>query len=725
MFREKYRADNEKIKPDKALLKYLSVRMKDAAVSEVKPEAGQTQKRRALRAFVAVAACFALLFGGGLYVYFDTRNDKPSLSEKITEVKTSVSYADLYELVKSMEPKNEIGDVFDEFFGGMRKSAVNAADQAALPGAAQGESESSNSKTQDYSKTNIQVEGVDEADIVKTDGKYIYTLTGDKLNIVRVQGAQMQKTATVDCSAFAGSDDKSYPVEMYVNGDRLAVIKNVYRVDDQNADGYRKEMYAYDLMIKTGITSMAVYDISDRSNPVLLGDPGQSGGYLSSRMVGKTLYLITNHTIYEKAKKSQPETYIPQLYDGGKGRVMDAADITIGIQPQQRQYVVVTAINVDKPAQRISSKTVYGCGSTLYANAENLLIASALNRQVKATSDNEQTSSDSAATAAGKASAAVAAGSEADQKGAEQSSPGSVPDGDGKGTQTTGGKTTATTYTTATNLMRFSLDNGKIELAATGSVPGTLLNQFSMDEYKDIFRVVTTASEYTETRSGDIVDGTVSVGMNGGTTNALYTLNQKLEIIGRIENVAQGERVYSVRFSGDIGYFVTFRQVDPLFAVDLSNPEMPKILSYLKIPGFSDYLHPYASGLLFGLGHDADQNGAVNGLKLSMFDVSDPTDVSEKHKLVLKDAYWSEASYNHKAIVVSPDRNLIAFPCDSRYLVFEFSDDTGFTRVGEIFNDASYNQRGLYIANVFYVCSNNAISAYSMNGYVKLATLNL
>lgn len=697
MFRDKYRDDNNKINPDKALLKYLSVRMADAAGGG-QPAPEQPHKRRWLRPVAAMAACFALLFSaGGLYVYFDTRNNTPSLSDKITEVKTSVSYAELYELVKSMEPKKDIGNVFDEFFGYMRKSATNdmmAIQESAKPGAAKGDS-ANVGNPDDYSKTNIQVDGVDEADIVKTDGKYIYTLAKGKLEIVRVQGAQMQKTATVDCSSFEGTEDKGNPVEMYVNGDRLVVIKNIYSNADQNPDVYRKEMYAYDLMYISGNTSTAVYDISDRSNPVLLGEPGQSGAYLSSRMVGKTLYLITNHTIYQKAKKDDPKTYIPQLYDGGKGRAMDAADITIGVQPQQRQYVVVTSINVDEPDERISSKTVYGCGSTLYANTENLLIASSSDRQVKTDGD---TSSDSVPTTT---------------RDTAQS------------TVKTDGQITTTTYTSATNLLRFSLVDGQIELAATGSVPGALLNQFSMDEYKNTFRLVTTASVYTETRNGGDANGTVSMGSNGGTSNALYTLNSELEIIGRIENVAKGERVYSVRFSGDIGYFVTFRQVDPLFAVDLSNPEMPKILSWLKIPGFSDYLHPYSDGLLFGFGHDADELGAVNGLKLSMFDVSDPANVSEKQKLVLKDVYWSEASYNHKAIVVSPDRNIIAFPCDNRYLIFEYSEETGFTKAGEIYNDASYNQRGLYIANVFYVCSENSISAYSMNGYVKLATIYL
>ncbi len=709
MFREKYHSDNQKITPDKALVKYLSVRMAQTdagtAISSERPHS----RRWVLRSIAAMAACFALLISaGGLYLHFDTRQDKPAVTDKITDVKTGVTYSDLYELVKSMEPKKDLGDMIGGFLN--RKSAANNAEIA--PGSAKGGSVDMESNQGDHSKTNTQVQGVDEADIVKTDGKYIYTLTKGNLAIIRVQGAQMVKVASVNCTKFADTDTESYPAEMYVIDDRLVIIKNVFDNADSNNGIAKKSMYAYDTIYQTGVTSTAVYDISDRSNPKLLGDPGQSGSYLSSRMVGKTLYLLTNYTIYEKAKKSDPETYIPRLFDNGKARTMDADDIIIGIQPKQRQYVVVTAINVDQPNDRISSKTVFGCGTTLYSNTENMLIASSAQKATKTggTTVNKTTAG------------AVSEGNVGSQSKAAK--PSNAPDYSGSETTGTSDSTQTVSYTSVTNLMRFSLNDGQIEFAASGSVPGNLLNQFSMDEYMDVFRIVTTVNTYTETRRGNGANGTVSMSPNNGTSNALYTLNQGMEIIGSIEDVAKDERVYSVRFTGDIGYFVTFRQVDPLFAVDLSDPTAPKILSALKIPGFSDYLHPYSDGLLFGLGHDASEQGSVNGLKLSMFDVSDPTDVSEKHKLIIGDAYWSEASYNHKAIIVSPERNLIAFPCDSKYLVFEYSDD-GFVKVGEIYNDASYNQRGLYIGNVFYVCSNDRISSYSMDGYINLATIML
>ena len=722
MFRDKYRSDNEKITPDEALLKYLSVRMSGAAetgnqVTLIK----SPKKSRLLKSVLALAACFALVVSaGGLYIIFENGKNQPAIApEKITKVKTGVTYSELYSLIKSMEPKDQSGGLLDGFFGRKNNQAVDTG-EGAKSGAAPtySNAESINGGSKDYSKTNTQVEGVDEADIVKTDGSYIYTLANGILTIVSVDGAQMKKVSVIDCNRYADTDITSNPGEMYVNGDRLVVIKNLYNQKSGSMYG-AKERYATDsMMYYNGSTSAAIYDIKDRANPRLLSDSGQSGNYLSSRMVGNTLYLISNHTIYETAKKDKPETYIPLLYDNGKSRVMNASDITISIQPQGRQYVVATSVDIGNPSERLSSKTVFGCGSTLYASTKNLLIASyAQNKAEEDGSTVEQTTATAAtATAAPGIQTGAAGGA------AEPVQPDYLPESRAVTTPTDGsGK--KVTYSSATNLLRFSLNEGKIELAATGSVPGSLLNQFSMDEYNGFFRLVTTNNQYTEYRSGSGNQGITSV-TNGGTSNGLYTLNQRLEIVGRIEDVAKGERVYSVRFNGEIGYFVTFRQVDPLFAVDLKNPARPKILSALKIPGFSDYLHPYSDGLLFGLGRDADEYGGVKGLKLSMFDVSDPADVSEKHKLALSD-YWSEASYNHKAIVVSPERGLIAFPVDGRYMIFSYDKNAGFARVAEFYADDAtvYYLRGLYIGKMFYICSGSSVYAYSMESYTRQATL--
>ena len=176
-----------------------------------------------------------------------------------------------------------------------------------------------------------------------------------------------------------------------------------------------------------------------------------------------------------------------------------------------------------------------------------------------------------------------------------------------------------------------------------------------------------------------------------------------------------------MRFDGDIAYFVTFRQTDPLFTVDVSDPTAPKILSELKIPGFSEYLHKYSEGRLFGLGYDADEEGVTDGMKLTMFDVSDPTAVSEKTTLKL-DAYWSEALHNHKAIVISPQKDIIALPLEDGYTIFGYSDEQGFYRRAEMQFEGAWggDMRGLFIGEHFYVVDASRAAKYSMTDFAKL-----
>ena len=216
--------------------------------------------------------------------------------------------------------------------------------------------------------------------------------------------------------------------------------------------------------------------------------------------------------------------------------------------------------------------------------------------------------------------------------------------------------------------------------------------------------------------------------MSGKTpfnANALYVLDGELKTVGSIGDLAPGEQVQSVRFDGAVGYIVTFRQVDPLFAVDLSDPMKPTVKSALKIPGFSQYLHVWSDGRLFGLGMDADaETGRTNGMKLSMFDTTDLLDVTEKHTLKL-DSSWSNALYNHKAILLSAVRNIIAFPADSGYDIYSYSDAQGFRKLASIASlNWSGDSRGLYIGDFAYVVDASAISVLDMNSFKLLTQLS-
>ena len=207
------------------------------------------------------------------------------------------------------------------------------------------------------------------------------------------------------------------------------------------------------------------------------------------------------------------------------------------------------------------------------------------------------------------------------------------------------------------NIYRFSLKNKQVTYTASGTVPGRILNQFSMDEYGSFFRIATTADKYT--------------GDNCITSNNIYVLDEALQMKGKIENIAPGELIYSARFMGNRVYLVTFRTVDPFFVIDLTNPAQPKILGKLKIPGYSNYLHPYDENHIIGFGKDTVETKGYQGttqayylgMKIALFDVSDLNNPVEMDKVIIGDRGTdSELLNNHKALLFAKDKNLLAFP---------------------------------------------------------------
>lgn len=245
---------------------------------------------------------------------------------------------------------------------------------------------------------------------------------------------------------------------------------------------------------------------------------------------------------------------------------------------------------------------------------------------------------------------------------------------------------------------------------AQGKFDGYLNDSFSIDEYEGNLRVVTT----------------------DGDTNSVYVLDKELDIIGSIEDLAKDERVYSARFMGDVGYFVTFRETDPLFSVDLSDPKKPKIIGELKIPGFSEYLHFYGEDQLLGIGMNVDEETMItDGVKLTMFDISDKTDVKEADTYILENVYSTEVGYDYKAALVDPGRNIIGFAGytegGQNYYLFAYDKKDGFVCNMEehINGNAIRSTRGVYIEDVIYVVQGNIIEAYSLKDYKKVDDLIL
>jgi uncharacterized secreted protein with C-terminal beta-propeller domain len=276
-----------------------------------------------------------------------------------------------------------------------------------------------------------------------------------------------------------------------------------------------------------------------------------------------------------------------------------------------------------------------------------------------------------------------------------------------------------------TRIVRIDLADQDLSLAAQGTVPGALINQFALDEHDGHLRVVTT------------VDG-MDQALGAWTQRVtLRVLDAALQQVGAVELV-RDESVRAVRFAATVGYVVTFKQVDPLFAVDLSRPEAPTVMSALKIPGFSSYLHPWGDGRLAGLGVNADENGWQDGLKLSMFNTADPYNVTETHALKVA-ADESIALNDHRAVWADLERGLIGFPAyqwsggeqPSRYLVYSVDDAGQFSLRADL--PLSYvtgywgtpATRGVQIGDHLYVCSAAAVTVFSLATFDQVAELEI
>ncbi len=581
------------------------------------------------------------------------------------------------------------------FYGMAEKLGVATNEQAPAPNApsydtpdnAQSNDGASNEGTPDHSETNTQVEGVDEADIVKTDGRYIYALNLNGVTIFTADGANSVRVGFISADDMPTHSDNAQVnmTDMYLYGDRLIVIatecENIIYYNDGvlGFDGYRY----YE---SNTITTVYVFDVADVSDAKLLSTLCQDGSYSDSRLVNGQLYVISSYSPVGIIEEDDIATYVPCTYDGnGNGDITDANDIYLmtsdGDTFNNESYTYITKLDIAAPQAFADNFAVLGYTNTVYCSTDNLILAHwQYHNETETVSEN----------------------------------------------------TEKWRSYCDTELYRISLDGSDLAIAASGVVSGELLNQFSLDEYNGYLRVVTTRDEYCYTTytSGETVAQTSESSISD---NTLYVLDAGLNIVGSIKNVAQDERVYSVRFMGDVGYFVTFRQTDPLFSVDLSNPNNPTILGELKIPGFSQYLQAWGSDMLFGFGMAADENGSTECLKLSLFNVSDPSNVTEADCLKLTDYYWSEASYNHKAILVDYEKGLIGFPAENGYALYTCGAEGGFEKAAMVkftqTDDAWYwyggDLRGLYAGDYYYVldCSGGHMAVIDLNTYELVASI--
>lgn len=434
-------------------------------------------------------------------------------------------------------------------------------------------------------------------------------------------------------------------------------------------------------------TTMWYYDISDRSNPILNHTFTQDGVYLSSRAIDTDVFVITSFQEFKVSAFNKKSAVIPEV----NGEKIDANDIWIPEKMTSTQFTIVTAYDTKADKDEFTSAvSIIGASETMYSGKKNLYLTTT-------------------------------------QSGYNDS----VENG-------------STVPTIKTCIFRISLNSNSLTVTGTGAVPGTVLNQFSMDEYKGKLRVATNIQFAYVSNDGK------NFSSWGERINRVYCLGNDMEIIGESGDMGKNESIKSVRFMDDIAYVVTFRQTDPLYAVDMSDPTNPTILSELKIDGFSTYMHQFNENLLLGIGYEADaRTGAQTGLKLTMFDVTDKTDIKDISSYIMS---WSNgvytsssAIYNHKAVLVSGSKNIIGIPlsidsttvniengdahtildCKIFYVFFEF-DGNEIKERKRIPIPISYDNndmRGLYIGNYSYIVSNSGIMCLSLNDLTVVSEL--
>ena len=547
------------------------------------------------------------------------------------------NYQQVFDALKSTQNDREYATA-DLARGVTTEMAVEDSAASAMD---MGSSASNTGAALSYSKTNLQEAGVDEADIIKTDGKYLYVMkaTGS-VRMIRAEGKTLEVEGTIMLEAL-----NETPQEMYVDGDILNLIVTGSRTtldsDDTQEDTYTANTENY--------TKIYTYDISDRSVPQLRGTVKQKGTYSTSRKNGDVIYLFTQ--FYPQINDAdQIDTYVPAV----NGARLESTDIYLPEYQNSSSYLVISSVSNRRPDEVIDKKAIVSAADNFYVSNDNIYIANAN------------------------------WGSDA----------------------------------TMTQILKFSCQKGKIRAKGAADLKGFLNDSFSMNEYNGYLRIVLT--DY----SGDT------------QTNALYVLDDALEVCGSITDIAEGEEIRSARFLGDTGYFVTFKETDPLFSVDLSNPADPKVLGELKITGFSSYLHFYGENKLLGVGNEVDpETGAYTGIKLAMFDVSDPSNVKQLHKFVIKDTYDCPLFYDYKAAMIDTEKNVFGFMCDSSYMIFRYDEEKGFENVftenlGNSYYGSSYNGtqgiRGCFIDNSFYLIGGGQIRIYDMaDDYKEVGRLEL
>jgi len=466
--------------------------------------------------------------------------------------------------------------------------------------------------------TNLQEVGVDEPDLVKTDGKHIVAVSGSMLHIVSIRGDRLTHEGSIDLTFWTQ--------DLFLDGDRVIAIANGgYDIMPFVEDAVGEDLGV--MQMPTAVLTVVEIDISNPADPELSKTLRIDGRYVSSRMVDGAVRLVVSAGyngfawVYpeggglraereaeernrEIIENSAVENWLPYYIvtdHEGRDRITQEGTLLacdrMNHPDEFSGFTTLSLVTLDNNDLSVADATgVFADGDIVYSSGNATYVATS--RWV-----------DPVVFELGERPAG-----------------------------------------TTTMIHKFALSERSADYRASGAVPGYMLSQWSMSEHGGYLRVASTDTP-------EWWDGPESESM----VTVLTTTGDELQTVGSVDGLGRGERIYSVRFFGDLGYVVTFRQVDPLYVIDLSNPERPTVRGELKIPGYSAYLHPVGDDALLGVGQDADLDGRVRGLQASLFDVSDPEDPARIDRYTMENGH-SEVEWDHHAFLHDPSTGLTVFP---------------------------------------------------------------
>ena len=642
-----------------------------------------------LRYAVGIAAIVIVAVIGVSFVNDSKQDNLKYNSQTITKEEKTEALASIN--IKRFENIEELRDMLKEnettlknYYNGMVSIEESAVDDLAKSTntATQSSATRGISEEADYSKTNNQVENVDEADIVKTDGKYIYYCQNNRIYVV---DKDLNLKTTI-------KDDDFSPTQIFINGERLVVFGRKYsyskgdilvyntrdfedfeelEIEDNEEDIIEEDIST----IYRPKSLVRVYNLSNIEKPEIEREISIDGNYRDARMIDNNIYLISQYSIYSYYYRGIDELkdidLLPSYEDSltSKVQYINATDIACFGSTRNTTYCLIAGFDLNS-TEKVNIETFFGAGDNIYVSENNMYVV--------ATEYEDW-------------------------------------------------------YASKSKIYKFRLENANILAVAECDVEGYVNNQFSIDEYEGNLRIATTI--YKNNYRGlwyEDFEETVST--------RLTIFNEELEKIGEIEDLVKDERIYAVRFIGEIGYIVTFEEIDPLWVIDLSNPENPVIKGALEIPGYSSYLHPYDETHIIGIGYNVKDNGyggvTNDTMKLSMFDVSDLNNPREIFNISMSQKAYSSITYDHKALFFNKEENLIGFP------VYVY--DRGVSQVGVILYriDLENNKfeeitdllektntgsvwRSIYIGDSLYTLYIDKIVKYDMTKFEEIGKLEL